>query len=225
MRNLDSLYGRRSTYDTTFMSKVYLWMSLALCVTGAVSLFVASTPEIAATVASSTVLLILLFLVEIGIVFYLVSQIDEMSFENAFWLFFVYAGVNGITLSIIFLIYTASSIALTFFVTAGMFGVMSLYGLTTKQDLSSWGNFLFMALIGLIIAGLVNMFMQSPVMDYIISFVGVLVFTAYTAYDTQKIKELSGSGNMKYALIGALKLYLDFINLFLYLLRFLGKRD
>lgn len=168
--------------------------------------------ELISIVASSTALIVL-FLIEICLVFYLIAKIDDLSFESAFFLFFLYAAINGVTLSVVFLIYTTSSVATTFFITAGTFGAMSLYGYTTKQDLSSLGNILFMALIGLIIAGLVNMFLHSSTMDYIISFVGVLVFVAYTAYDTQKIKNMSGSGNMKYALLGALALYLDFINL------------
>lgn len=221
---MNYIFGSKTSYDTTFMSKVYGWMSLALALTGAVSIFVASSPEFISALTSSTWSFVLLFLIEIGLVIYLLSQLENISFERAFFMFFLYAAVNGITLSIVFLVYTAASIASTFFITAGTFAVMSIYGLTTKNDLSSWGNILFMALIGLIIAGITNMFLQSSQLDYIISFIGVIVFVAYTAYDTQKIKKMSYSGEQKYALIGALALYLDFINMFLYMLRFLGNK-
>lgn len=216
--------NRTRSYDETFMTKVYAWMSVALALTGFVSMYVAATPSILNVIIGSSWVFYGLLIAEIGLVLFLVWRLESMSFESAFFLFFLYAAFNGLTFSIIFLIYTASSIALTFFITAGTFGAMSLYGFTTKKDLSSWGSLLFMGLIGLIIAGVANIFIGSETMDYIISFIGVIVFVGYTAYDTQKIKNMSGSGEPKYALMGALALYLDFVNLFLYLLRFLGNK-
>lgn len=153
-----------------------------------------------------------------------------MSAQTAVFSFLLYSFTSGLTLSVIFLAYTAESINTTFFITAGMFGVISLYGYATKADLSRTGQIAFMGLIGLIIASIVNMFMNNPQVDYIISIVGVLIFTALTAYDTQKIKQFAlgveqgSEQESKAAIIGALTLYLDFINLFLYLLRFFGKR-
>jgi FtsH-binding integral membrane protein len=153
-----------------------------------------------------------------------------MSAQRATIVFILYSVLNGLTLSIIFLIYTTGSIASTFFVTAGTFAVMSAYGYLTKSDLSKWGNILFMGLIGIIIASIVNYFMQSETLYAIITYIGVLIFVALTAYDTQKIKTMNIIGNegtdedKKEAIMGALTLYLDFINLFLYLLRLLGRR-
>jgi len=160
------------------------------------------------------------------------SRVFDLKFETGLALFAIYSVLNGVTLSVIFLLYTASSIASTFFVCSAMFFGMSLYGWVTKADLSKWGNILFMALIGVIIASLVNFFLKSDILGYIISFVGVIVFTGLTAYDTWKLKqaqeELSGNevAIRKLGLLGALTLYLDFVNLFLMLLRlFGGRRD
>lgn len=211
-------------YNTEFMTKVYGWMTFALFITGFVSIFVSSTPAIINPLIENTWLFYGLLIAEIVLVIYLAASIDDLSYESAFMLFFLYSGLNGVTLSIVFLIYTAESIAMTFFITGGTFGAMTLWGLTTKQDLSSWGNILFMGLIGLIIAGVANLFIGSETFQYVISFIGVIVFVALTAYDTQKIKNMSYQGDAKDALMGALTLYLDFINLFLYLLRFLGNK-
>ncbi len=220
MRNYSM--NRSRSYDETFMAKVYGWMTLALAATGFVAMYVANTPSLIQAVAGSTWSLIGIVIVELALVMFLVWQIDNLSFSTAFFLFFLYAAVSGLTFSVIFLVYTESSIALTFFVTAGTFAAMSIYGLTTKKDLSSWGSILFMMLLGLIIAMIANMFIGSSTMSYIISFIGVIVFVLYTAYDTQKIKEMSYAGDQKAALLGALTLYLDFVNLFLNLLRLLG---
>lgn len=219
----DEVLGKRKTYDTTFMSKVYGWMSLALALTGAIAMYVATSTDFVTAIVGNKWLFIGLLLFEVVLVLILVANIENFNFQTAFFLFFVYAALNGVTFSIIFLAYTSASVATTFFITAGTFGFMSIYGLTTKSDLSGWGNMLFMALVGLIIASIANMFIGSSTMDYIISFIGVIVFVAYTAYDTQKIKNSSYAGE-KAALLGALTLYLDFVNLFLYLLRFLGDR-
>lgn len=222
MRNYN--LHRSKSYDETFMAKVYGWMSLALALTGVIAFYVASSPEMTDMIIGNRFLFYGLLILEIILVIVLVANLENFSFETAFLLFFLYAAVNGLTFSVIFAVYTSSSIATTFFITAGTFGFMTIYGLTTKQDLSSWGNILFMGLVGLIIASLANMFIGSSALDYIISFIGVIIFVAYTAYDTQKIKEMSYSNDQKTALMGALTLYLDFVNLFLYLLRFLGDR-
>ncbi len=168
-------------------------------------------------------------IVEFAVVAYLVSRVEKMSFSTAMFWFVLYSVLNGLTLSVIFIVYTATSIAGTFFISAGMFGAMSIFGYVTKKDLSSWGSILTMLLIGLVIALVVNIFLKSTTFNWIISIVGVIVFTLLTAYDTQKIKNiLSGAEadehSKKVALIGSLALYLDFINLFLYLLRLLGNR-
>jgi uncharacterized protein len=171
--------------------------------------------------------LIILELVAVGI---LVSMINKMSATVATVVFILYAIVNGLTMSCIFVVYTEASIASTFFVTAGTFGVMSIYGYTTKTDLTKWGNLLFMGLIGLVIASLVNFFWQNEMLYWITTYAGVLIFVGLTAYDTQKIKRMNIIGNEgsdedhKEAIMGALTLYLDFINLFLFLLRIFGRR-
>jgi|TARA_B110000467_G_C18202962_1_gene412910 FtsH-binding integral membrane protein len=176
------------------------------------------------------VLPIILIIAQIGLVFWLASRVMQMGVSQATGVFLLYAGLTGITFSTLFVVYTSASITSTFLVTAGTFGAMSLYGYTTKKDLTSWGSFLFMGLIGLIIASVVNMFMQNSMMSTIISYAGVLIFVGLTAYDTQKIKEMNIIGNegtdedTKEAIRGALTLYLDFINLFLMLLRLMGDR-
>jgi uncharacterized protein len=214
-----------------FMVKVYGWMTAALVVTAFVSMYVASSQNLIEMIVVNRLAFYGLIIAEIGIVWYLSSKVQTMTANTATLWFFLYALLNGLTLSVIFLVYSASSIASTFFITAGTFGVMSVYGYFTKSDLTSWGNILFMGVIGLIIAGVVNIFLQNDMFGMIISGVGVLIFVGLTAYDTQKIKEMNIIGNegtdedRKEAVMGALTLYLDFINLFLYLLRFLGKRD
>ncbi len=215
-----------STYMTQVMRKVYVKMFLGLLVTALVSLFVAANPQILVTLGN---MMMVLIVAELALVFVLSLAINKLNPAVATALFYVYAILNGITLAPIFFIYTGSSIALTFFVTSGVFLAMSIYGYTTKKDLTKMGAILFMALIGLIICTIVNIFLASSTMDWIISFAGVLIFTGLTAWDTQKIKEMAQETDevnaSKLATIGALSLYLDFINLFLYLLRFLGSRD
>lgn len=159
------------------------------------------------------------------------AGINRFRASSATLMFFIYSALNGVTLSVIFLVYAHSSIANTFFVTAGMFAIMSVYGYTTRTDLTSWGNFLFMGLIGIILASVVNIFLGSQSLDWIISCLGVIIFVGLTAYDTQSIKAMAHGGfadaetEQKAAVIGALRLYLDFINLFLMLLRLFGRRD
>lgn len=211
--------------------QVYLWMAMALAITGMMALLVAGSPTMLSLIFSSKLTFFALIIAEIALVWYLSARIERLSFTTATLMFIVYSLLNGAMLSSIFILYTATSIASTFFVTAGTFGVMCVYGYLTKRDLTSIGNICLMAVIGLIIAGLVNLFLQSSVMSLIISGIGVLVFVGLTAYDSQKIKQLLLQERMevndstkKIALLGSLTLYLDFINLFLYLLRFLGDR-
>ncbi len=214
--------------STIFLAKVFNWMALGLGITGIVAFVTANTSLAAAIVGSP--LFFVLIIGELGLVFYLSARIQKIQASTASSLFLGYSVLNGLTLSVVFLAYTNSSIAATFFITAGMFGAMAIYGLVTKRDLSGWGSFLFMGLIGIIIASIVNIFLKSSGMSWMISIIGVLVFTGLTAYDVQRIKKIGEDGIMtqgteaisKGAIMGALTLYLDFINLFLMLLRFFG---
>ncbi len=218
----------RQEASTVFLAKTFNWMAVGLAITGVVAYFTAST-GVAYSIISSPLFYVLIF-AELGLVFYLSARIAKIQASTASILFIGYSVLNGLTLSVIFLAYTSSSIASTFFITAGMFGAMAVYGLVTKRDLSGWGSFLFMGLIGVIIASVVNIFLQSSAMSWIISMIGVIVFTGLTAYDVQKIKKIGEEGIMsqgneairKGSIMGALRLYLDFINLFLMLLRFFG---
>lgn len=217
--------------QAALMRNVYSWMTLALVITGFVSMYVAKSYTLISMIMQNSIAFWGLLIAEIGLVVYLSARIHRISFTTATLLFIAYAILNGVTMAFIFLVYTMSSIATTFFITAGTFGIMALYGYVTKKDLTRIGNICFMALIGLIIASLVNIFLHNSMMDLIISCVGVLLFVGLTAYDSQKIKQLlTGEGieinetTQKIALMGAMTLYLDFINLFLYLLRLLGDR-
>lgn len=216
--------------QASFMTKVYGWMSLALFVTASVAMFVASTPSLVYALASNKILFYGLIIGELLLVGYLAIAVMRMTATMATAVFLGYAVLNGVTLSLIFLVYTAGSIASTFLVTAGTFAIMSAYGYYTKRDLTTLGNLLFMALIGLVLASVVNIFWQNSTLMWITTYAGVLIFVGLTAYDTQKIKEMNIIGNegtdedRKEAIRGALTLYLDFINLFLYLLRILGGR-
>lgn len=211
------------------MQNVYLWMALALTMTGLTAMAVATQPQWVGLLAQNSFLLWGLFIAEVLLVVVLSSRITRLSFTTAGLLFALYAVLNGVTLSVIFMVYTMESIAQTFFITAGTFGAMAAVGLFVKKDLSALGRFLYMALIGLLVATLVNWFFKSEGLAMILNYAGVLIFAGLTAYDTQKIKVmLQQMGNeptestMKVALLGSLTLYLDFINLFLYLLRFFG---
>ncbi len=219
----------RSVSFPAVMRNVYLWMTFALVMTGLTAAAVATQPQLIQAIFANKLVFWGLMIAELGLVFYLSARIMTMSFVTAGLSFAVYAILNGLTLSFIFLAYTMESISTTFFVTAGTFGAMSLVGYTTKRDLGTLGRILFMALIGVIIATLVNMFVHSSALQFAVSILGVLIFTGLTAYDTQKIKMMVTQSNalgeetvMKLALLGSLTLYLDFINLFLYLLRFFG---
>lgn len=208
--------------------KVYTWMAMALTITGITAYGVATSPNLIEMILTNKLLFWGLIIAELGMVMALSARLHKLSLTSATLLFILYSVLNGATLSVIFLAYTMTSIATTFFVTAGTFGVMSIYGYTTKTNLDSIGKFLTMALIGLIIAIVINLFLGNSMFEIIISGIGVLVFVGLTAWDTQKIKRMIASVDFmddsaqKLALIGALSLYLDFINLFLFLLRFLG---
>ena len=215
----------------TLMRNMYVWMAIALTITGFTAFAVANSYSLIYAIATNSILFYGLIFAELGLVYFLSSRIFRMSFATAGLLFAVYSIVNGVTLSLIFLIYELGSIVSTFFITAGTFGAMAVVGSFLKKDLSFIGRFALMALIGLIIAGVVNIFMRSEGFSFIIAIIGVLVFTALTAYDAQKMKNLIAENGyevnentQKLALIGALELYLDFVNLFLYLLRLLGSR-
>lgn len=211
-----------------FMTKVYSWMTLAMFITGIIAMYVASSEELLSFVFGTKYMFMGLIIAQLGVVWYLSARVSKLSYSTATIMFIVYSVLSGITLSSIFILYTASSIASTFFITAGTFAVMSLAGFFTKKDLSGFGAIMMMGLIGVIIATVVNYFLQSSTLNYIISYVGVMVFVGLTAYDTQKLKimatQLDGEQAKKGSIMGALTLYLDFINLFLYLLRVLGDR-
>ena len=213
------------------MRKVYVWMTLALVITGFTAYAVAATPNLQQLVFANTWVLWGLIIAEVGLVIAINAAINKLSLAMATLLFILYSVINGATLSVIFVAYSIGTISKVFFITAGTFAVMAFIGYVTKTDLSKMGKILFMALIGIIIATVVNIFVKSSGLDMILSYVGVLVFVGLTAYDTQKIKQmLWQAGNVsetsqKVALLGALSLYLDFINLFLYLLRLFGRRD
>ena len=210
------------------MSKVYLWMTLALVVTGMTAYYVASSPAILYAIVSNQIAFWGLFIGELVLVFVLSSRIMSLSFVTASLMFVIYSIMNGVFFSFILLAYTEQSIATTFLITAGTFAAMSLFGFVTKRDLSTMGRILFMLLIGLIIATVVNIFMKAEGLTLILNYAGVVIFVGLTAYDTQSIKQMlqehgDKEGAEKIALLGSLSLYLDFINLFIYLLRFFGE--
>lgn len=218
-----------SAHVSSVMKSVYVKMTLALVVTAFVSLFCAGSTSYLRFMISNSWFYWVLAIAEFGIVFGVSAGINKLSSATAALLFYVFAIINGMLLAPVFLIYTGASIAKTFFITAGTFGAMSVYGYFTDRDLSRMGSILFMALIGLIIASIVNIFAASSTLDWIISGLGVLIFVGLTAWDTQQIKSMAqqmpAASAGRLATLGALNLYLDFINLFLYLLRFFGDRD
>lgn len=221
----------RPTAFAMLMRKVYTWMALALALTGLTAYYCAYNTNIVYAIATNQLLFWGLIIAEFAAVIYLTARIERMSFATAGIVFLVYSVLNGVFFSTIFLAYTLGSIASTFFITAGTFGAMSLVGYFIKKDLSALGRFLMMALIGLIIATVVNIFIQSSGLMWICTYAGVLIFSGLTAYDTQKIKHMflmhgaeMNESTMKLALMGSLTLYLDFINLFIYLLRIFGDR-
>ena len=215
-----------------FIRSVYNWMAIGLALTGGVAFYVVNSPSIMQLIFGNRLIFFGLIIAELALVFSISARVHKMQASTATALFVLYASLNGATLSVIFLAYTKSSIASTFFICAGTFVACSIYGWTTKRDLTSFGGFLFMGLIGIIIASVVNIFLKSSAMYMIISYIGVFVFVGLTAYDTQKIKnmaltqpaDLEAGAVRKGAILGALSLYLDFINLFLMLLRIFGSR-
>ena len=214
-----------------FITKVYGWMSIGLALTGTVAYFVASSPILLQMIFGNRLVFWGLVIGELLMVGYLAAAVTRMSAATATLVYMLYAVLNGVTLSGIFIMYTGASIVGTFLITGGTFAAMSAYGYFTKQDLTRAGNLLFMALIGLVIASVVNIFFRNPIMYWIITYAGILIFVGLAAYDTQKIKQMNIIGNEgteedhKEAIMGALTLYLDFINLFLYLLRLFGRSN
>ncbi len=232
---MDTLTMRQTQVQTrvnTFVRSVYNWMGAGLLITGFIAYAVSESPEIQRVIFGTPMLLMALFIGQLALVFTLSARIYKMQASTATALFVAYSALNGLTLSSIFIVYTDASIASTFFVCAATFIACSIYGWTTRRDLTSFGGFLMMGLIGIIIASVVNLFVQSSAVSAIVSYIGVFVFIGLTAYDTQAIKAMAVSqpegleagALRKGAIIGALKLYLDFINLFLMLLRIFGSR-
>ncbi|MBO6051359.1 MAG: Bax inhibitor-1/YccA family protein [Bacteroidales bacterium] len=214
-----------------FMVKVYGWMCFALAVTGFTSMFVVHFEPLLNFFVTHTSFFIFLLIAEVLLVATLSARVEKMSLFACTLTFLIYSILNGITLAPLFLVYTSSSIASTFFICAGTFAAMSLFGYFTKQDLTKWGSILIMALVGLIIATLVNLFIHSTWIYWITTYAGVFIFIGLIAYDTQKLKDMSAltleetEEGRKMTIMGALSLYLDFINLFIYLLRIFGKRN
>jgi FtsH-binding integral membrane protein len=212
--------------QNSLIRQVYAWMGGGLLVTALMAMATISSPDLFSAVIGNRLAFYALIIGELALVIGISRAIDKISASVASFLFLLYAALNGVTMSVIFAVYTAESITSTFVITAATFGAMSVFGYVTKRDLSGWGSFLFMGLIGVVIASLVNIFVGSSAVSWIISVIGVIVFTGLTAYDTWKIKAMAASGveGRKPAILGALTLYLDFINLFLMLLRLLGSR-
>jgi uncharacterized protein len=215
--------------QSSIMTQVYAWMTAGLLVTGAVAAYTANSSTLLNLIFGNPFTIWILFILEIGMVIGLSAAIGRLAPGTATALFLAYAALNGLTLSVIFLIYTRASIAQTFFATAGTFGAMSFYGYTTKRDLSTIGNILVMALIGFLIGSVINFFWANSALYWILTYLGIAVFIGLTAWDTQRIKQMSQQAHdeisaRRVAILGALRLYLDFINLFLLLLRLLGGR-
>jgi FtsH-binding integral membrane protein len=211
---------------TAFLRMVYGWMCAGLGITAFVAFTVTGSPALVRTIASNQILFFVLILAELGLVFYLSSRATQLAPGTAIGLFVLYAALNGVTMSLVLLMYTGASIATTFVVTAGMFGALALFGTTTKRSLAGAGHFFFMGLIGLILASVVGIFWHSEALQFLISVIGVIVFTGLTAWDAQRLEQMAlaipGGESGSYAIVGALSLYLNFINLFLILLRFQG---
>lgn len=222
---------RSQTAVPALMKKVYTWMALALAITGITAYGVASSPNLLTAILSNQPLFWGLMIGELALVMFLSARLHKMSLTTATLMFVAYSVLNGVTMSYIFVAFSMDSIATTFFICAGTFAAMAIYGSVTKRDLSKMGSILFMGLLGLIIASVVNIFLHSTGLMMVISYIGVILFVGLTAWDTQKLKvmlsqmdEYDETGQ-KMALVGALELYLDFINLFLYLLRIFGNRE
>ena len=214
---------------SAFLWKVYAWMCIGLALTAVVAYTVSGSPTLVRALVGNPIGFFVLIIAELGLVFFISARATQLAPATAAGLFALYSALNGVTLSVVLLAYTGESIATTFLVTAGMFGALALWGATTKRSLAGLGQFMFMGLIGVVLASIVGMFWQSDALQFLISVVGVIVFTGLTAYDSQRLKQMAlalPDGQIAgYAIVGALTLYLDFINLFLMLLRFTGRRD
>ena len=214
---------------SAFLSKVYGWMFIGLGITAAVAYAVASSPAVTGALMANRLVFFALVIVELGLVFFLSARVERLNPSTAAGLFVGYAALNGVTLSLILLIYTGASIAMTFVVTGAMFGALALYGTTTRRSLAGAGQFFFMGLIGIVLASIVGMFWHSDALAFLITVAGVIVFTGLTAWDAQRLKQMAlevpEARAGAHAVVGALSLYLNFVNLFLMLLRLQGRRD
>jgi hypothetical protein len=222
---IDARTAESGMRERAFIGKVYAWMFGGLLLTALAALAVLTSPTLQRMIIGNRGTMIVLMLIEIGLVMFLSFRATRMSAGAAATSFLAYSLLNGLTLSVIFFVYTSGSIFQAFVTASGTFAAMSIYGMATKRDLTSWGSFFMMGLIGLIICSVVNIFLNSDGLAWTISVIGVFVFLGLTAYDTQKLKSMAASTHGNLAIIGALTLYLDFINLFLFLLRFMGNRD
>ncbi|WP_350304546.1 Bax inhibitor-1/YccA family protein [Photorhabdus viridis] len=230
-RSNGSIIQQAGTGLQTYMAQVYGWMTCGLLLTAFVAWYASQSEVVVAFIFSNSIVFYGLIIAQLGLVFVLSGLINRMNGSLATGLFMLYSALTGLTLSSIFKIYTGDSIATTFVVTAGMFGALSFYGYTTKRSLSGLGSFLFMGLIGIILASLVNYWLKSEILMWAITYIGVVIFAGLTAYDTQKLKEMGENLDVndkeslrKFSIVGALTLYLDFINMFLMLLRIFGDR-
>ncbi|WP_033852109.1 Bax inhibitor-1/YccA family protein, partial [Yersinia wautersii] len=219
-RSNGSIVERAGSGIQAYMAQVYGWMTCGLLLTAVVAWYAANTPSIIFALQSNQILFFGLIIAQLGLVFVISGMVNRLSGTAATSLFMLYSALTGLTLSSILIMYTGASIASTFVICAGMFGAMSFYGYTTKRDLSGMGSMLFMGLIGIILASLVNIWLKSPALMWVVTYIGVLVFVGLTAYDTQKLKNLGAQLDVndkdsfrKYSIVGALTLYLDFINL------------
>jgi hypothetical protein len=211
-----------------FLRAVYGWMCAGLAITAITAWLIASSPTVLMAVASNRVLFWGLMIAELGIVFYLSARVNRISPAKASLLFIGYSALTGVTIAFFLLMYTGQSVATTFFVTAGMFGSLAFYGTVTRRNLQGLGHFLFMGLIGVVLASFVGIFWHNDGFQFVLSFIGVIVFTGLAAYDAQRLKAMAAATpeglTENYAIVGALALYLDFINLFLFMLQFMGSR-
>ncbi|RAX03108.1 MULTISPECIES: Bax inhibitor-1/YccA family protein [unclassified Photorhabdus] len=230
-RSNGSIIQQAGTGLQTYMAQVYGWMTCGLLLTAFVAWYVSQNQNVVEYIFSNSVIFYGLVIAQLGLVFVLSGMINRMGASLATGLFMLYSALTGLTLSGIFKIYTGGSIATTFVVTAGMFGALSFYGYTTKRSLSGLGSFLFMGLIGIILASLINFWLKSTALMWAVTYIGVVIFAGLTAYDTQKLKEMGEDLDVndkenlrKFSIVGALTLYLDFINMFLMLLRIFGDR-
>ncbi|ELI8103398.1 Bax inhibitor-1/YccA family protein [Yersinia enterocolitica] len=230
-RSNGSIVERANSGIQAYMAQVYGWMTCGLLLTAVVAWYAANTPAVMNFIFSSQITFFGLIIVQLGLVFVISGMVNRLSGSMATSLFMLYSALTGLTLSSILIMYTGASIASTFIICAGMFGAMSVYGYTTKRDLSGMGSMLFMGLIGIVLASIVNIWLKSLALMWAVTYIGVLVFVGLTAYDTQKLKNMGAQLDSndrdnfrKYSIVGALTLYLDFINLFLMLLRIFGNR-